>query len=85
MVIPTVHADKLLVLLSNRDMVAASKWLHAAAVDDKLAAAQLQLGLAYKAGIWGCEVKPVKAISFIEKAAYQGLDNAMVEAARCHM
>lgn len=69
----------------SRDLKAASKWLHAAAVDGKLPAAQLRLGLAYKTGSWGCEVKPAKAISFIEKEAYQGMEEAMLMAARCHM
>jgi TPR repeat protein len=74
----------MLVSLLCRDGKAAHKWLHAAAAG-KLPAAQLLLGLAYKAGGWGCEPSPLKAVSNIEKAAHQGLAEAQLEAALCHM
>jgi TPR repeat protein len=65
-------------------MKAANKWLHAAAAG-KLPAAQLLLGLAYKSGEWGCQPSPLKAVSNIEKTAHQGLAEAQLEAALCHM
>jgi TPR repeat protein len=65
-------------------MKAANKWLHAAAAG-KLLGAQLLLGLVYKDGSWGCEPSPLKAVSNVEKAAHQGLAEAQVEAALCHM
>jgi TPR repeat protein len=51
-----------------RDLQAANKWLLAAAAG-KLPQAQLLLGMAYKAGQWGCAPSPAKALSYIEKAA----------------
>lgn len=67
-----------------RDLKAAHKWLLAAAAG-KLPEAQLLLGMAYKAGQWGCEASPLKAVSFIENAAHQGMAEAQLEAARCHL